>query len=590
MININSIQIPPRAARILSTLREAGHEAYIVGGCVRDSLLGRVPGDWDITTSAKPEEVKALFRRTVDTGIQHGTVTVMLGSESCEVTTFRVEGGYTDARHPDEVRFVSSLMEDLSRRDFTVNAMAYAPGAGLIDAFGGLKDLENKVIRAVGDPRERFTEDALRMLRAVRFSAQLGFSIEPATFSAIPPLAGRLALISRERIRDEINKLLLSDHPEYFEILSECGISSVIMPRFDQMLATPQHSKFHLFDVGHHTLAVMKASPPTLLQRLCALLHDTGKVDTRMTDGDGLDHFKGHPFLSERFARDFLKDFRYDNKTSDLVMRLIRSHDIRIHPSLPNVRRLISAVGEDLFEDFLLFIQADDEGKSELAHKEFIPRFQKLCEAYQTVRERQDPLSLRDLALTGSDLISAGMPAGPAMGRVMRDMLDDILREPSHNNREYLLARYAGDNPPPPPPAPFLTIWEEIRKYEIIILPAPSDPDEDGIRAQIALKELVKESFPEKNVYLTGERSPAFARIPGFRRDPVCEAVFPLAFFLAAGADSAADLDEPFRQLAHAAFLPAKKGEACRAVRQFIKALSLPVNEKILTALKESEA
>jgi tRNA nucleotidyltransferase (CCA-adding enzyme) len=441
-----TITLPPRVETILNTLRRAGHEAYAVGGCVRDSLLGRTPGDWDITTSAQPSEVQRLFRRTVATGIKHGTVTVMFGREGFEVTTYRTDGAYSDGRHPDSVRFVSSLKEDLSRRDFTVNAMAWSPEEGLIDLFGGMSDLKEKRIRAVGVPEERFTEDALRMLRAVRFCAQLGFGIEYETYAAIRLLAPRLTLVSKERIRDELNKLLLSDHPEYFEILSGTGISAVIMPRFDEMLATPQHSPFHIYDVGHHTLEVLKAAPPTLLQRLTALLHDTGKTEARTTDEKGIDHFKGHPALSAVYARDFLKEFRYDNKTLDQVTRLVEVHDLRVKPTPANVRRLIGRVGEDLFPDYLTFIEADNKGKGPLSRLEFEPRFESTVKAYEEILRNKEPVGLKDLAVNGSDLITAGIRPGREMGELLQRMLEDVLDDPSHNVKDYLLARYAGQD------------------------------------------------------------------------------------------------------------------------------------------------
>ena len=439
-----TILLPPKVASILHTLHDAGYEAYIVGGCVRDSLIGRTPGDWDIATSARPEDVQRLFRRCVATGIQHGTVTVMMGKDGYEVTTYRTDGRYSDARHPDQVTFVTSLAEDLSRRDFTINAMAYEPGEGLVDLFGGLSDLDSRTIRAVGDPVLRFTEDALRMMRAVRFSAQLGFEIEEKTFDAIRPLAPRLSLVSRERIRDEINKLLLSDHPEHFELMSQAGMTAVIMPRFDEMLATAQNSPFHIYDVGHHTLEVMKAAPATILQRLTALLHDTGKVEAKTTDAAGVDHFKGHPAFSAVYARKFLKEFRYDNHISELVIRLTEVHDLRVAPTLPNVRRLIARVGEDLFPDFLDFILADNKGKGPVSAEEFFPRYNALLQAWDEIRSRGDAITLRDLAVKGSDLIDAGMRPGKEMGVLLQQMLEDVLETPEHNTKEYLLTRHLG--------------------------------------------------------------------------------------------------------------------------------------------------
>ena len=534
------IALPPRAETILKTLREAGFEAFAVGGCVRDSLIGRTPGDWDITTSARPEEVKRLFRRTVDTGLQHGTVTVLLGKESYEVTTYRTDGAYTDGRHPDSVRFVSSLAEDLSRRDFTINAMAYAPETGVVDLFDGLRDLRDRRIRAVGDPVQRFTEDALRMLRAVRFSAQLGFSLEKETFDAIRPLAPRLKMVSRERIRDELNKLLLSDHPDYFELLAESGITGVIMPRFDEMLASPQHSGYHIYDVGHHTLAVMKAAPAELPLRLCALLHDTGKVPARTVDEEGADHFKGHQVLSAVYAEQFLKEFRYDNKTAEHVLRLIRVHDIRIPPTLPNVRRLLGRVGRDLFPDYLAFSRADNSGKSPLSQEQFASHYRDTKAAWQTVLADGDAVTVGELAVKGADLIAAGVKPGPAMGEILKRMLEDVCATPPHNNREYLLQtllpaiRSSISLPAPEEAADFQRTLELIRAYDVIILPYSSEPQPDALRAHTQLRRLIRTHFPEKSVYAPGRPAECFRAFTPFPPVTLADELFPQALCLTA--------------------------------------------------------
>ena len=244
---------PPKYVKhILITLQSRGHAAYLVGGCVRDSILGRSPDDWDITTSAKPEQVKALFHRTVDTGLQHGTVTVLMEKEGYEVTTYRVDGEYEDGRHPKEVTFTASLEEDLKRRDFTINAMAYNPSSGLVDLFGGLEDIERKIIRCVGDPLERFTEDALRIMRAVRFSAQLGFAIEEETRKALKVLAPNLKHVSAERIQVELVKLLMSPHPDYLRVAYEAGITAEFLPEFDACMTTSQNTPHHCYTVGEH--------------------------------------------------------------------------------------------------------------------------------------------------------------------------------------------------------------------------------------------------------------------------------------------------------------------------------------------------
>lgn len=272
-----TINIPQKAEQILHILNEAGYEAYVVGGCVRDSILDRVPGDWDITTSALPEQVKELFHRTVDTGIQHGTVTVMMGKEGFEVTTYRVDGEYHDGRHPDAVTFTRSLEEDLKRRDFTINAMAYHPEHGLVDLFGGMEDINRKIIRCVGDPVERFTEDALRMLRAVRFSAQLGFTVEENTKAALARMSGNLEHVSAERIQTELVKLLVSDHPDYLRTAWETGLTREFLPEFDACMETEQNTPHHCYTVGEHILKSLTEIENDRLLRITMLLHDIAK-------------------------------------------------------------------------------------------------------------------------------------------------------------------------------------------------------------------------------------------------------------------------------------------------------------------------
>ena len=316
------ISLPAKVARILNTLGEHGYEAYAVGGCVRDSLLGRMPQDWDITTSARPEQVKALFRHTIDTGIQHGTVTVMLDHEGFEVTTYRIDGEYEDARHPKEVAFTANLLEDLKRRDFTINAMAYNEVTGLVDAFDGIGDLERGVIRCVGNAMERFSEDALRMLRAVRFAAQLGFSIERETQEAIAGLAGNIKKVSAERIQVELVKLLTSPNPGELKVAYRTGLTAVFLPEFDMMMETPQNNPHHCYSVGEHTLKAIEAVPADKVLRLTMLLHDIAKPACKTTDKKGVDHFYGHPVRGSEMARGILRRLKFDNDTTDRVCRL----------------------------------------------------------------------------------------------------------------------------------------------------------------------------------------------------------------------------------------------------------------------------
>ncbi len=316
------VQMPEAAAYIVNTLMEHGYEAYIVGGCVRDSILRKEPQDWDITTSATPEQIKALFRRSIDTGIEHGTVTIMMGNEGYEVTTYRVDGKYEDHRRPSAVTFTASLSEDLKRRDFTINAMAYNDTEGLVDAFDGMGDLEHGVIRCVGIPRERFDEDALRILRAVRFSAQMDFRIAEETRSAITEQAEFLRDISAERIQVELTKLITSGHPERLIDAYELGITKIVLPEFDAMMQTPQNTPYHCYDVGRHTIEVMKNIEPRPVLRWAALLHDVAKPQCRTTDPEGVDHFYGHPAEGRKLARQVLRRLKLDNDTIRRVERL----------------------------------------------------------------------------------------------------------------------------------------------------------------------------------------------------------------------------------------------------------------------------
>lgn len=439
----NRILIPDGAKQILDTLTAAGYEAYAVGGCVRDSLLGREPQDWDITTSARPEQVKALFRRTIDTGIQHGTVTVMLKKVGYEVTTYRIDGKYEDGRHPKQVTFTPSLEEDLKRRDFTINAMAYNETAGLVDLFGGMDDLERRIIRCVGNPRERFGEDALRILRAIRFSAQLGYEIEPETRAAIAELAPTLERISAERIQMELVKLLTSPHPDYLRLAYDTSVTKVILPEFDTCMETPQHHPHHCYNVGEHTLHTLMATPPDRVLRLAMLLHDIGKPATLKVDPDGTTHFHGHNVVGERMAHTILRRLKFDNDTIDVVCRLVLYHDYGngIDPDMRIVRRAMNRVGEDVFPLIFPVKYADISGQSDYQRGEKLHNLELWREFYDRVREQNQCVSLRTLAVTGRDLIAAGMQPGPQLGETLHRLLDDVIEHPEHNTKEYLLTQ-----------------------------------------------------------------------------------------------------------------------------------------------------
>ncbi len=441
------ITIPEKANQIIMRLSEAGYEAYVVGGCVRDAILDRRAADWDITTNARPEEVKALFPRTIDTGIQHGTVTVLSGREGFEVTTYRIDGEYQDGRHPSQVIFTPSLTEDLKRRDFTINAMAYNDTEGLIDIFGGMEDLKEGRIRCVGDPKERFTEDGLRILRAVRFSAQLDFEIEDQTREAIREFAPGLSRISAERIQTELVKLLTSDHPETFRILYDTGITSVILPEFDACMETPQNHPHHCCCVGEHTLLALKAIEADKVLRLSALLHDIGKPGTHSRDVQGVDHFYGHGEAGAELAGRILRRLKFDNDTISRVKHLVRFHDYRqIGPGLRGVRRAVFRIGKDFFPDYLKLRRADILAQNPLGQQEKLLELQTVEELYGQILKEQDCLSLKDLAVTGRDLMEAGMEPGPGLGEVLKGLLELVVEHPEYNTKEYLLTRLSGNS------------------------------------------------------------------------------------------------------------------------------------------------
>ena len=434
------IQMPASVKAVLDMLHTNGYEAYAVGGCVRDSILGRTPDDWDITTSALPEQVKAIFRKTVDTGIQHGTVTVLMGGGAHEVTTYRIDGEYRDGRHPEGVTFTRSLSEDLKRRDFTINAMAYNDREGLVDLHDGLADLTRKQIRCVGDPMERFSEDALRIMRAIRFSAQLNFRIEAETLNAVRTLAPTLAKISAERICTELLKLIRSGHPEYLELAYETGVTAVFLPEFDRTMVTPQNTPHHCYSVGRHILKSMQEVPADRVLRLTMLLHDIGKPDYRTTDETGRDHFKRHPEGSALLAKQILRRLKLDNDTIDRVTLLVLYHDWRVLPEKKAVRRAMARLGADIYPLLLKVQWADTLAQSEYRREEKLARIRENERLMQEILEEEDCISLKDLAVSGKDLIAAGIPAGPEIGRILQALLELVLEEPSRNRRDLLLS------------------------------------------------------------------------------------------------------------------------------------------------------
>ncbi|MCR5775094.1 MAG: HD domain-containing protein [Lachnospiraceae bacterium] len=449
-------RLPENVRYIIRTLQDAGFDAYAVGGCVRDVLLGRKPADWDLTTNADPQEVKKLFRRTIDTGIKHGTVTVMLNDEDhnykgYEVTTYRIDGEYEDSRHPKEVIFTKDLGQDLERRDFTINAMAYNEQAGLVDGFDGKNDLKQHIVRAVGDPYERFEEDALRILRAYRFAAQLGFCIERETEAAAVKLKGSLRKISAERIQAELTKLICSPHPDVLFDMYKAGITGVILPEFDRCMKMDQKNRHHIYNVGEHTIRAMMVNaeysevefdPDTLRYiRYALLFHDFGKPDAMTEDGNGARHFKGHAQISERIATEIMKRLKLDNDTINTVSALVKWHDYRPNPTEANVRKAMNRTGTDIFRLLFPVRVADTLAQSMYKREEKLSYERELMRIYIKILQDKDPITVKDLAITGKDLIEHGYEPGPDIGRKLQELLEEVLEDPKCNTREILLSR-----------------------------------------------------------------------------------------------------------------------------------------------------
>ena len=434
--------MPEKAKKVVNTIQAAGFEAYVVGGCVRDSILGRQPQDWDITTSAKPEQVKALFPRTIDTGLQHGTVTVMQDREGFEVTTYRIDGEYEDSRHPKEVVFTPNLEEDLKRRDFTINAMAYNEEKGLVDIFGGMEDIRLGRIRCVGRAEERFGEDALRMLRAIRFSAQLGYEIDEETKQGIRRLAPTLKNISAERIQTELVKMLVSPHPDYLRTAYDMGVTKVFFPEFDRAMETEQHHPHHMYSVGEHILHSLAYVPADKVLRLTMLLHDIGKPDTLTIDEQGITHFYNHESLSAEMAKGILRRLKFDNDTINMVYKLVMYHDYgnSVEPTLQIVRRAMNKIGEDAFPALFQVKYADMMAQSDYLRDEKLKRLEYWKRLYTEICEKEQCVSLKTLAVTGSDLIAAGMKPGKELGEVLQKLLQLVLDDPSCNTKDKLLA------------------------------------------------------------------------------------------------------------------------------------------------------
>lgn len=432
------MEISQGAKIALELLHKAGYEAYLVGGCVRDLIMKISAHDYDITTNATPEEMKKVFfgYTTIETGIKHGTITFLYNKEPIEITTYRIEGKYKDNRHPETVEFTTKLENDLSRRDFTMNALVYNENEGIIDLFGGQKDIANKTIRAIGVAENRFKEDALRILRAMRFSSQLGFEIEEETKKAMVKCAPLLHNISAERISQELNKLLIGKNVK--NVILDCyEILGELLPEIKKMHGFDQCNKYHIYNVLEHTAISVESIDPVAHLRLAMLLHDTGKVYTFTRDENGTGHFYGHNKVSSEIAMDFLNRYKYDNFTKERVVQLVKIHDTPIEMDRIFIKKRLNRLGKDAFFDLLKVKRADN-----LAQNPKYFWLDKLNEMENIAREivEENEFTLSSLKIDGNDLITLGIK-GKKIGEVLNLLLNEVIEEKIPNERKALLKR-----------------------------------------------------------------------------------------------------------------------------------------------------
>ncbi|MCR5566362.1 MAG: CCA tRNA nucleotidyltransferase [Clostridiales bacterium] len=438
--------LPANVSDLLTRLKGAGFSAYVVGGCVRDSLMGLEPHDWDVCTSALPEQMQSVFSglRTVETGLKHGTLTVVMDHVPYEVTTYRIDGDYTDHRHPDSVRFVDDLTQDLARRDFTVNAMAWSPDTGLADPFGGRRDLSAGLIRCVGEPEQRFEEDALRVLRALRFASVYGFAIEPATASALRAKAPDLKLVAGERVREELLKLLCGKSVgqilrEYPEVLAE------IIPEIRPMIGYDQQNHHHSFDLWEHTVRGVEGVPADPVLRLAMLLHDTGKPAVRTTDEKGEGHYKGHPKVSEEIARRTAESLHLDNAFRDRLCTLVLHHDTPLRTQSGEINtdrsfllRRLNKFGEENLRTLFLIHCSDRIATGYSTPEREKARLAERMAALDALLAEQPCFTLKDLAVNGRDLTAVGLK-GKAVGEALQSLLEAVMDGTVPNEKNSLL-------------------------------------------------------------------------------------------------------------------------------------------------------
>ena len=425
-------------AAVLEQLENAGFEAYIVGGCVRDKLMGRQIHDTDITTNAIPEQIIAAFPdcKNIPTGIKHGTVTIIKNHVSYEITTYRIDGEYSDSRRPDSVIFTADITDDLARRDFTMNAIAMDRHGNIVDAFGGKTDIENKLIRCVGDPEQRFTEDALRIMRAIRFASQLGFDIEEKTSEAVHSMKKRLKNISKERVRDELDKLLCGKN--CLKVLMEYSdVITAVIPEFQASIGFDQHSPYHKYDVWEHTVRAVDYAPSENLNlRRTLLFHDIAKPSCAFFDDSGRGHFKRHNKISAEMTEKIMKDLRYDNDSIKYAVTLIARHDDKFH-TRAQVKTIMSEIGDELFFELIELKKCDNSSKSEFVLDE-IKEFDQLIAIGHEIIRNDECRSLKQLDINGTELKSLGL-SGKDIGEAFNEILKLVMNEKLLNEKTTLL-------------------------------------------------------------------------------------------------------------------------------------------------------
>lgn len=432
--------LPPQVNTAISMLYAAGYEAFLVGGAVRDYVRDNSPAkDWDITTNALPAQVESVFSgyHLIETGLKHGTVTVVIDHEPIEITTYRIDGDYSDHRHPDSVHFTRSLKEDLERRDFTMNALAYSPQKGIVDLVGGRKDIEDGIVRCVGDPNHRFQEDGLRMLRALRFASVYGMAIEAETASAIHRNKELLKGIAAERIQVELTKMLCGKGVT--KVLEEFSdVIAIPIPEILPMFHFEQRNPHHDKDVWDHTIAVIESITPEPVLRWAALLHDIGKPSCFSLAEDGIGHFFGHSDQSTSMAESILSRLRFDNASKEQIVRLVRYHDMPITADRKPIKRLLSKHGEDATRQLIELHKADTLGQSAICRHR-IAIFEEVSQMINEILQEESCFTLKDLAVNGHDMMTLGFQ-GPTIGRVLQECLDAVLDEQIPNEHETLMA------------------------------------------------------------------------------------------------------------------------------------------------------